>query len=91
MENVELNRMDKKVVNECMEILSNSIKMMDRKTEALLYFQFEDLLNKSLGTSINNSDRGKVYEDGEQLISRYEIAREDYLETLKIVNNGTPK
>lgn len=75
----KLNRTDKLVVNECMDILAKSILRMETKTEALLYFKFEDLLNKSFGTSINNSDRGEVYEDGQRVISKFKIARNEYL------------
>ena len=83
----KINRIDKIVLNECMDILAKSIKKMETKTDALLYFHFEDLLNKSLGTSINNSDLGKLFEDGKRVLSKYEIARVEYLELKKIIKN----
>lgn len=84
---MEIKRMDKRAVNECMKVLSSAMMVKNSKTEAWLYFQFEELINKTLGTSINNSDCGGIYEDGNRLFDRWHLARKDYLESLEIIKN----
>ncbi|MEO1545324.1 MAG: hypothetical protein AAFU74_01135 [Bacteroidota bacterium] len=71
---MELQRMEKTAVEECMKLLSSTMMMKDSKTEAWLYFQFEDLLNKALGTSINNSDVGEWHNDGKLMFERWHSA-----------------
>lgn len=82
-----LKRMDKIALTECMEVLSYTMKVKETKCDALLYFQFEDLINEALGTSINNSDCGGIYQDGKLLFDRWHIARKEYLETKEILKS----
>lgn len=82
-----LKLMDRKALIECMEVLSFTMKLKETKCDALLYFQFEDLINEALGTSINNSDCGGIYHDGKLAYDRWHIARKEYLKTKELLNS----
>ncbi len=84
----KLNRTDKIAVDECMQLLAKSIRKIENKTDALLYFQFEDLINKTFGTSLNYSSSGKIFEDGKRRLSIWEIAKGEHLETLRIIKGS---
>ncbi len=80
--------MEKRAVEDCMKLLAAATMVKNSKTEALLYFQFEDLINEALGTSVNNSDCAGIYSDGERKYERWHIARKEYLETLELIQNN---
>lgn len=83
-----LTLMDKKVINECMRTLASAMMVKDNKTEAWLYFQFEDLVNETFGESVNNSDIEGFYNDNDLLFKRWHIARKEYLETINETRDG---
>lgn len=81
--------MDETVIKECMKALASAMMVQDSKTEAWLYFQFEDLVNDAFGVLVNNSDLEGFYDDKKLMFERWHIARKEYLETLKRVEDGT--
>ncbi|MEM6863578.1 MAG: hypothetical protein AAF575_00285 [Bacteroidota bacterium] len=81
---IALKRTEKRAVEECMRLLAGTIMFKESKTEAWLYFQFEDLINRALGTSVNNSDFAGTYDDGEPIFERWHMARREYLQTIPL-------
>ena len=84
----KLNKVQEIAVKECMSLLSQTIRKMEVKTEATLYFEFERVINESFDMEINYSDLGKVYSDGKLLQSPFHSARKEYREIIKLIKNN---
>lgn len=87
MNRVKLNRTEKLAFDECMNLLAKAVMKMDTKTDALLFFQFEDLLNRTFDVQTNHSDQGGVVVDGRASNENWLAARKEYIELAKELNH----
>lgn len=88
MKKVRLDRTEKLAFEECMRLLAKSARKMDTKTDALLFFQFEDLLNRTFDVQTNHSDQGGVVVDGRASNENWLAARKEYIELAKELNHS---